>query len=438
MNINCDLNIAYASHSTMEELSRSLVNDVEVLNNHLVSTGHPRPSFDRQTPTVVLPAGTSPDAHAARERILDNALRLFQLAAGPSAYLLNLQTGYHYASCLRWLCHFRIFHLVPLEGSIAYADLAILAKAPEPQLRSVVRMAMTNGLFHEGPSHHVTHSATSALLRNDADSYDWAVIMSDLSVPAAFAMVEAHERWPGSVEGNQTAYNIAVDTELPFFNHLAEHPDRKRQFAGFMRSMSRSQGTDAEKLAQGWDWAALGHASVVDVGGSTGHTSVALARKFPDLTFVVEDLPEVVAEGPEYLSSLDDARDLKPRVSYRAHSFFDPQPVQDADVYMLRMILHNWSFDDCVRILSRLVQTLKPGARIIIVDIVLPGPGVIPASKERLLRAQDLIMQQVFNGMERQLEDWMGIFRKVDERLKVKIKEPYGSLMSLIELSLDV
>ena len=93
MNINGDLNIAYASHSTMEELSRSLVNDVEVLNNHLVSTGHPQPSFDRQTPTVVLPAGASPDAHAARERILDNALRLFQLAAGPSAYLLNLQTG---------------------------------------------------------------------------------------------------------------------------------------------------------------------------------------------------------------------------------------------------------------------------------------------------------------------------------------------------------
>ncbi|OGM43310.1 putative O-methyltransferase [Aspergillus bombycis] len=430
--------MACTSRSTMEELTRSLVNDVEVLNNHLVSTGHPRPSFNRHTPTVVLPAGASPDAHAARERILDNALRLFQLAAGPSAYLLNLQTGYHYASCLRWLCHFRIFHLVPLEGSIAYADLAILAKAPEPQLRSVVRMAMTNGLFLESPSHHLTHSATSALLRNDADFHDWAVIMSDLSVPTAFAMVEAHERWPDSVEGNQTAYNIAIDTELSFFNHLAEQPDRQRQFAGFMRSMSRIQGTDAEKLAQGWDWAALGQACVVDVGGSTGHTSVALARKFPDLNFVVEDLPKVVAEGPEYLSSLDDAQDLKPRIGYRAHSFFDPQPVQDADVYMLRMILHNWSFDDCVRILSRLVQTLKPGARIIIVDVVLPDPGVIPASKERLLRAQDLIMQQVFNGMERQLEEWMDIFKKVDERLKVKIEEPDGSLMSVIELSMDV
>ncbi|KAE8141739.1 S-adenosyl-L-methionine-dependent methyltransferase [Aspergillus pseudotamarii] len=423
----------------MEELTRSLVNDVEVLSDHLASTGHPLPSFDRHTPIVVLPNGASPDAHAARERILDNALHLFQLAAGPSAYLLNLQTGYHYASCVRWLCHFRIFHLVPLEGSIAYADLAILAKAPECQLRSVVRMAMTSGLFLESPSQHVSHSATSALLRNDADFHDWAVTMSDLSVPAAFAMVEAHERWPDSVEGSHTAYNIAVDTELPFFQHLAEHPDRKRQFAGFMRSMARSQGTEAEKLAEGWDWTALGQACVVDVGGSTGHTSVALARKFPDLNFVVEDLPEVVAEGPEYLSSLNDTQDLRPRISYRAHSFFDPQPVQDADVYMLRMILHNWSFADCVRILSRLVQTLKPGARILIVDIVLPDPGVIPASKERLLRVQDLIMRQVFNSMERHLENWMDIFKRVDERLIVKsIVEPHGSLMSLIELGMDL
>ncbi|KAE8373993.1 S-adenosyl-L-methionine-dependent methyltransferase [Aspergillus bertholletiae] len=422
----------------MEELTRGLVSDVEVLDSHLASTGHPLPSFDRHTPTVVLPSGASPDVYAARERILDNALRLFQLAAGPSAYLFNLQTGYHYASCLRWLCHFHIFHLVPLHGSIAYAELAILAKAPEHQLRSVVRMAMTNGLFLESPSQHLTHSATSALLRNDADFHDWAVIMSDLSFPTAFAMVEAHERWPDSKEGNQTAYNVAVGSELPFFRHLAEHPDRQRQFAGFMRSMARSQGTDADKLVYGWNWAGLGRACVVDVGGSTGHTSVALARRFPDLHFAVEDLSEVVAGGPGYLSSLDDAEDLKSRISYRAHSFFDPQPVQDADVYMLRMILHNWSFDDCVRILSQLVQTMKPGARIIIVDIVLPDPGVMPASKERLLRAQDLIMLQVYNSMERELQHWMEIFEKVDTRLKVRrIEEPHGSLMSLIELSMD-
>ncbi|KAE8356308.1 S-adenosyl-L-methionine-dependent methyltransferase [Aspergillus coremiiformis] len=430
--------MAFTAKSPMEELAKSISEDVKILNDHLHLAGHPVPSFDRHTPTTVLPVGCAPDAHLARERICDHALRLFQLATGPSEYLLNIQAGYHYVSCLRWLCHFRIFHLVPMQGSISYADLAVLANAPERQLRSIVRMAMTNGLFVENPPHHLTHSATSALLHTEADFHDWAVIMSDLSAPTAMAMVDAHERWPNSCNGTQTAYNIAVDTNLPFFDHLAQQPKRQRQFAGFMRSMAKSQGTDVEKVIDGWHWATLGPARVVDVGGSTGYTSVALARKFPDLDFVVEDLPKVVAEGPKYIASLEDAPRLMSRIEYRAHSFFDPQPVQDADVYLLRMILHNWSVDDCVRILSHLVQAMKPGARIIIVDIVLPEPGVMLTSRERLLRVQDLIMMQVYNSMERQLDEWMGMFKAVDARLKVKmIEQPLGSLMSLIELSMD-
>ena len=42
------------------------------------------------------------------------------------------------------------------------------------------------------------------------------------------------------------------------------------------------------------------------MGGSTGHASIALARRYPELTFIVEDLPEVVEEGPKYLTSQND------------------------------------------------------------------------------------------------------------------------------------
>lgn len=77
----------------MEQLVQSLAKDVKGLTDYLHSTGHPAPSFDRHTPSVALPENASEGAHAARERILDHALRLFQLAAGPSEYLANLQTG---------------------------------------------------------------------------------------------------------------------------------------------------------------------------------------------------------------------------------------------------------------------------------------------------------------------------------------------------------
>jgi 6-hydroxytryprostatin B O-methyltransferase len=171
------------------------------------------------------------------------------------------------------------------------------------------------------------------------------------------------------------------------------------------------------------------------VGGSTGHASIALARRYSELTFIVEDLPEVVEEGPKYLASQDDGYTLESRVSYKAHNFFDPQPVRDADVYLLRMILHDWAFADSVRILTHLAEALKPGARIIIMDTVLPDPGSIPVSKERLLRVRDLTMMQVFNSQERHLEDWKEIFSKVPRGLKVEqVKQPAGSVLSLIVL----
>lgn len=174
------------------------------------------------------------------------------------------------------------------------------------------------------------------------------------------------------------------------------------------------------------------------MGGSTGHASIALAQEFPDLSFIVQDLPEVVAGGPTYLTSQGDGQDLSPRISYIAQNFFDPQPVKDADVYLLRMILHDWPFDDSVRILRRLVEALKLGARILIMDTVLPDPGVIPVSKERLLRVRDLTMMQVFNSQERHLEDWNEIFTQVDQRLKVRsLTQPAGSVLSIIELALD-
>lgn len=174
------------------------------------------------------------------------------------------------------------------------------------------------------------------------------------------------------------------------------------------------------------------------MGGSTGHASIALARQYPNLTFIVEYLPEIAAQGPEHLASQEDSPSLSGRISYKAHSFFDPQPIQDADIYLLRNVMHNWSDDDCTRILTHMVQILKPGARILIMDIVVPELRSLPVFKERLLRARDLNMLQAFNHPERRLQDWKAIFSRVDGRLQVKdIEQPAGSVLSIIELGLE-
>ena len=80
-------------------------------------------------------------------------------------------------------------------------------------------------------------------------------------------MLEASLKWPGSVEKTETAYNAAFDTDLPFFQHLGQFPDRTRQFSGYMKSLTNSPGSQLKHLVNGYDWAALGKGLVVDVSG---------------------------------------------------------------------------------------------------------------------------------------------------------------------------
>lgn len=137
-----------------------------------------------------------------------------------------------------------------------------------------------------------------------------------------------------------------------------------------------------EALASYVDWSSLPNGStVVDVGGAQGHVSFHLAEKFPHLNFVVQDMPDVV-QGAE--SRIPEK--LKGRVSFAGHNIFTDQPVKNADVYLLRYVLHDWPDKYCVQILQRLIPALKEGAKVVIHDHILLEPGTLSLLQEMQLR----------------------------------------------------
>jgi O-methyltransferase len=71
--------------------------------------------------------------------------------------------------------------------------------------------------------------------------------------------------------------------------------------------------------------------------------SFALAEKYPGLTFVVQDQPEM-GEHIEYPPHLKD------RVSFEAHDFFTPQSIV-VEVYLLGAVLHDWSDNRAIEII---------------------------------------------------------------------------------------
>lgn len=108
--------------------------------------------------------------------------------------------------------------------------------------------------------------------------------------------------------------------------------------------------------------------------------------------------------------------DVAERVEFFEHDFFTPQPVKDADVYLLRMIIHDWADTDAARILKEIAEIMKKGNRIVIMDMVLPTPGTSSETFEAALRQKDLMMRQVLNAREREVEDWNALIRKFKNR----------------------
>lgn len=113
---------------------------------------------------------------------------------------------------------------------------------------------------------------------------------------------------------------------------------------------------------------------MVFFGGGNEHIALALAQCFSELRVVIQTMPQVV-------ESSSVPNELQGRVQFMAHDLFCQQPVKNADIYLLRWCLHNWSDKYCILMLQALACALKTGARVIIQETIMPEPGTVPMWK---------------------------------------------------------
>jgi hypothetical protein len=115
--------------------------------------------------------------------------------------------------------------------------------------------------------------------------------------------------------------------------------------------------------------------------------------------------------------------DIRDRVSFTTHSFFDPQPQKDASVFLIRQCTHNWADPDVVTIFKSLVPGLEnsdPNTPLLINDIILPEANAWPKHRERLARQVDMIMLVNCGAKQRSRAEFAALLKESDPRYEIR------------------
>ncbi|KAJ5041450.1 O-methyltransferase-domain-containing protein [Bipolaris maydis] len=370
----------------------------------------------------------------------DSKLLIQEASSFITQNLIRQQQNY----CLQFLCHFGILDLIPLPPQrISYADVAAKANVPVTRLKAVARMAMTAGFLRETVDGNLSHSPLSGIFVQNEHLRIHLHHMVEQTIPLMAAFTQAIEMWGETKVPNQTAYNISAKTDLPFFEYLNSDPDIGSEFDSYMKSQAVvNSGAKVEHLLRAFDWASLREgATVVDlsipthwVGGGSGATAAALATAHPKLRVVIQDLPTPIRNTSAFVGTLPN--DVSGRIELQEHDMFKGQPIKNAEVYLLRTIIHDWPDEEAVSILRRVVAAMGPQSHLVTMDMVLPIPGTESPDSEAALRQKDLAMIQTFNTKEREMEQWLELIRAVDPRIHVwKVRRPEGAQHSVLDVT---
>jgi 2,7-dihydroxy-5-methyl-1-naphthoate 7-O-methyltransferase len=276
-------------------------------------------------------------------------------------------------------------------------DLAERSGADAGALQRLLRYLVARGVFAaEGGVY-----ANTELSKLLVDEGGWRPWLDLDDAPGLWA--ESWSRLPDAVRTGSPGRG-----EAWYYEEL----ERTGRAASFDALMAVQVRANAEQVADVYDWSSVTH--VVDVGGGSGVMLHTLLTAHPHLRGTLFDLPQVVA-GAERVERLDIV----------AGDFLD-DPLPGGDAYVLSQILHGWPDEGAERILGRCVEAGRDGARILIVE------GVIPDRPSADEASFDLFMFTLTGGRERTVDE----FRKLAKAtgLTLRSAQPLATGNSLIEL----
>ncbi|KAI0835340.1 S-adenosyl-L-methionine-dependent methyltransferase [Hypoxylon sp. FL0890] len=241
-------------------------------------------------------------------------------------------------------------------------------------------------------------------------------------------MRKTNYKVPNEISNGPLQY--AYNTKQNMFEHLQANPPYGDLFNLHMGGYSQGRASwmdkgffpVQERLITGAD-TSEGAPFLVDIGGSIGHDIQEFLDKYPSVPgrLVLQDLGPVLAK----IEKLDS------RIERMEYNFLTEQPVKGSRAYYMHSVLHDWPDAECLKILARVKEAMKPGhSKLLINENVIP-----PRNAQWEATGLDILMMTYLASKERTEQDWRKLLG--DAGLKISNIWTYANgVESLIECEL--
>ena len=219
-------------------------------------------------------------------------------------------------------------------------------------------------------------------------------------------------------DGNQNAFSSEYGVSL--FEYAAKNSEYSKVFNDAMSSYSAIHTAMVLEALNDYDFSNVSR--ICDIGGGQGHLSSHLHSKYNHLNGMILELEPVVKNQE---SSWPHKMGLQDRCKYVEGNMFEQVP--PADLYIMKMILHDWNDDECIKILSNIYKAAPDKTRMFIDEHIVPDPGIPHFSK-----LFDIHMMCATTGRERTIEEYKSICSRSGWRY-IQTHYPESKMIGVVE-----
>jgi 6-hydroxytryprostatin B O-methyltransferase len=207
----------------------------------------------------------------SRVALMSACQTMYDLVEGAESTMLwSPFVAIHDVGAYKLLYHYRLWELVPEQGTISYEDMAKPLKLEVKRLTTYVRHLITRRIFLEPEPNRVGHSAASLFLARNEGSQCWLGACTDDVAEAIQALPETYDAHGLSLDTKFSPFNTArKDNSMGAMALVLSDKQRGPRYSKGLGWVSTTESASSEIILDSYPWEQFG--LVVDVMKRISH-----------------------------------------------------------------------------------------------------------------------------------------------------------------------